>query len=98
MKRFISLILAFVMVLTAALTVSGADALPFTDVKAKDWFYESVSGAYSRGLMNGVSDTEFAPKNPMTRAMFVTLLANIAGETDIEKADSAFTDVKKSAW
>ena len=37
----------------------SAAALPYTDVKSTDWFYESVLYAYENGLMNGKSFTPF---------------------------------------
>lgn len=52
-----------------------ADAQIFGDVTASDWFYDSVMFVYENGLYNGVSDTEFAPNSPMTRAMLWTVLA-----------------------
>ena len=57
--------------------------LPFVDVSANAWYYESVKAAYEAGLMNGVTDTEFAPNKPLTRAMIWTILARASGiETD----------------
>ncbi len=39
-------------------------ALPFVDVSVNAWYYETVKAAYEAGLMNGVTDTEFAPNAP----------------------------------
>ena len=54
-------------------------ALPFVDVSVNAWYYESVKAAYDAGLMNGVTDTEFAPNAPLTRAMIWTILARASG-------------------
>ncbi len=54
-------------------------ALPFVDVSANAWYYETVKAAYEAGLMNGVTDTEFAPNAPLTRAMIWTILARASG-------------------
>ncbi|MCQ2405700.1 MAG: S-layer homology domain-containing protein [Oscillospiraceae bacterium] len=51
----------------------------FIDVHEDDWFAASVDYALGKGLMNGVSDTEFAPNACMTRAMLMTVLARMAG-------------------
>ncbi len=51
----------------------------FIDVHEDDWFAASVDYAFGKGLMNGVSDTEFAPNTCMTRAMLMTVLARMAG-------------------
>ena len=44
------------------------------DVTEKDWFYDAVNYASAHGLMDGVSNKLFAPIEPMTRAMLVTVL------------------------
>lgn len=54
-------------------------ALPFVDVSVNAWYYESVKAAYDAGLMNGVTDTEFAPNATLTRAMIWTILARASG-------------------
>ncbi len=54
-------------------------ALPFVDVSVNAWYYESVKAAYEAGLMNGVTDTEFAPNATLTRAMIWTILARASG-------------------
>ncbi len=47
---------------------------PFSDVKKDDWFYDYVAYAAGSGLFNGVSESEFGPDAPLTRAMLVTVL------------------------
>ncbi len=53
----------------------------FTDVNTGDWFYEYVQYVVANGLMEGVSDTEFAPNATMSRAMVWTIMARIDGQT-----------------
>ena len=43
----------------------GADV--FADVPRDQWYYKYVGWAYSAGLVNGISETEFAPDRPITR-------------------------------
>lgn len=69
---------------------------PFTDVSRKDWYYESVKYAYDYGLMNGVSDDQFAPQTTMSRAMIVTVLYRMEGEP--YTSSSAFLDVPSGTW
>ena len=69
----------------------------FKDVKETDWFYENVMYAAENGLMNGVSDDEFAPNDTLTRAMLVTVLYRNAGEPDINNSRS-FSDIDTSAY
>ncbi|MDE7219342.1 MAG: S-layer homology domain-containing protein, partial [Oscillospiraceae bacterium] len=70
--------------------------LPFVDVLPSDWFYEAVLYVYNRGLMNGVSDTEFDPYGTLNRAMVVTILYRLEGEP--ETALSSFKDVEEGKW
>ena len=70
---------------------------PFKDVKETDWFYEAVYYCYDQGWFKGVSDTEFDPKAPMTRAMVVTVLWRLAGMPDVS-ADAPFSDVEGGKW
>ena len=35
--------------------------MPFTDVQPSDWFYEDVQLVFDMGLMEGTSETDFAP-------------------------------------
>lgn len=51
-----------------------ARVLPFTDVTENAWSYKDIAYVYEKGLMNGVSETLFAPKRTTSRAMIVTIL------------------------
>jgi hypothetical protein len=50
----------------------------------------------SEGLFNGVSETDFAPNAPMTRAMFATVLVRYAKGTAAGSA--SFGDVPAGQW
>lgn len=70
-------------------------ALPFVDVSVNAWYYESVKAAYDAGLMNGVTDTEFAPNATLTRAMIWTILARASG---VETEGGATWYAKAQEW
>lgn len=70
-------------------------ALPFVDVSVNAWYYESVKAAYEAGLMNGVTDTEFAPNATLTRAMIWTILARASG---VETEGGATWYAKAQEW
>lgn len=72
--------------------------LPFKDVASTDWFAGSVKYVYENKLMLGVSDTGFAPKETMTRAMFATVLYRMAGSPAVDGLSVSFKDVKESSW
>ena len=69
----------------------------FSDVTEDDWFYENVKFVVENKLMNGVSETEFAPNATLTRAMLVTVLYRNAGEPAVNKS-IPFEDVDMGAW
>ena len=67
---------------------------PFVDVSKTDWFYNDVKYVWQHDIMNGVSDTKFAPETSMTRAMFVTVLYRLDGSPDVTgMATPPFTDI-----
>lgn len=72
-------------------------ALPFTDVKSGNWFYDAVKYAYEQGLMTGTSATTFAPNETMNRAMIVTVLYRLEKSPAVTGA-SKFTDVPAGQW
>ncbi len=53
-------------IITRALDLEGGENV-FEDVNENDWFYKYVVSAYASGIINGVSKTEFAPQNLITR-------------------------------
>lgn len=71
--------------------------LKFKDVSKTDWFYDSVCYVFDKGLMNGMSETEFAPNSEFTRAMFVTILYRLQNEPTTN-ATNPFKDVKSGSY
>ena len=80
---------------TAAPTASGSSW--FTDVPADAWYYSFVKAAFDKGLMNGISETEFAPDGDLTSAMFTTIIYRMAGSPETD-AVNAFTDVPSGSY
>ena len=64
----------------------------FTDVNTGRWYHEGVDFVVANGLMNGVSETKFAPNATITRGMIVTVLYRAAGEPAVS-GEVSFTDV-----
>lgn len=54
---------------------SGADKLPFTDVSSNSWYYSSVRSAWEKGLIDGVTASEFRPDATLTVAQAIKLAA-----------------------
>lgn len=70
----------------------------FDDVNPKGWYSDAISFVTYYGLFNGVSDTEFAPEDTMTRGMFVTVLSRLAGIPVDNKVTTEFVDVPKGKY
>jgi len=77
-KRILSFLITVSLLLSSVVLVSGANALPFTDVKEGDYYYDAIRWAYSNGGVNGVSETKYAPNTTVTREQFVTILYRYA--------------------
>lgn len=68
----------------------------FGDVPQNIWFASGVQFAAEQGLFTGVSANEFAPYDPMTRAMLVTVLHRLDGAD--ASGTNSFTDVLNGKW
>ncbi len=77
--------------------VENDTSLPFTDVSSDKWYYNAVKWASTKGLLTGTSDTTFAPNDPMTRGMLVTVLYRMEGRPSIS-ATIKFADVISSKY
>lgn len=91
-------IITVIIALLLSCTVSAKGK--FTDVKDGKWYYDEVMRAYDEGIMVGVSDSEFAPDDTVTREMFVTALSRIAMARveEYHETRSVFSDVKTDKW
>ncbi|MBR6513922.1 MAG: leucine-rich repeat protein [Clostridia bacterium] len=75
----------------------------FDDVKPSHWYSKAVCWAYSNGYVSGMSDTRFAPNEPITREQFARILyvyAESWGFNVDKRADlSVYDDCSKvSSW
>ena len=52
--------------------------LPFTDVESGTWYTDAVLWAAQNGIVNGVSETEFAPGEDITREQLAAILYRYA--------------------
>ena len=81
----------------ARAVAGNSTGIPFKDVPPYKWFYGSVKWAYEKGLLTGISDTEFAPNEPMTRGMIVTVLYRMEERPEVN-GDAVFADVNLSKY
>ena len=75
----------------------------FADVPDGEWYTDAVNWAAANGIVNGISDTEFAPNDNVTREQMAAIFYRYAQHKEYDtknKADlSGFADSKEiSEW
>ncbi len=70
---------------------------PFTDVTEKDYYYNAVLWAYSKGITTGTTATTFSPTEDCERCEVVTFLYRYNDKPAAE-AKLPFTDVAENAY
>ena len=63
--------------------------LPFTDVENGTWYTDAVAWAAENGIVNGTTDTTFAPGDDITREQLVTVLYRYAESKGYDVSASA---------
>ncbi len=82
--------------LEGAPSVKGLSC-PFTDVDGS-WYTDAVIWAYNAGVVAGVSATQFAPNEALTREQMVTMLFGYAGrEETLSGSDGALAAYQDQA-
>lgn len=69
----------------------------FTDIKGH-WAEKYILSATQKGLFAGISKDKFAPNDPITRGMLVSVLARLEGQDKEQTAANPFKDVKAGEW
>ena len=95
------------MIVTVLWRVAGmpetAEAARFEDVKPESWYGAAVAWAAEAGVVDGVSDTLFAPEDDLTREQITAMLCRfhrlVCGGTAEDGSYAAFPDADEvSAW
>ena len=69
----------------------------FTDLNTNRWYHVYTDYVIARGLMNGMSSTQFAPEANLTRGQLVTTLYRLAGEPEVTEP-ATFADVAEGRY
>ena len=69
----------------------------FTDLNTNRWHHVYTDYVIARGLMNGMSSTQFAPEANLTRGQLVTTLYRLAGEPEVTEP-ATFADVAEGRY
>ena len=74
--------------------------VPFDDVKENAWYTKGVAFCNNFGYMSGTGGSSFSPNTILTRAMFCTILAKIAGvdASSYSEVQTRFADVPTGKW
>ncbi len=70
----------------------------YTDVPKGHPAYDAIMNLSNDGIINGVSNDQFAPDVTINRAMLVTVLYRIAGMPEPQNYNMPFKDVKDTDW
>lgn len=70
----------------------------FSDIGSVSWARDAINGLADAGIINGKTDTEFAPNDNVTRAEFAKILMGVFGLTSDAFTTSSFGDVPTDAW
>jgi len=71
--------------------------LTFSDVPEDSWYYDAVCAMKDTGLMNGISEKDFAPEAQVSRAMAATMLHRMAQSPE-PKTTLSFEDVAGDSY
>ncbi len=81
--------------LTQTIQITMANA--HQDIPAGHWAYDAVEYCYAKGIVSGVSDTQFGGVYPISRANFIVMLYNAMGKPAVS-APCTFHDVPADAY
>lgn len=84
-KRHLPMIAVLLVMALAAFpaAVYAGEGLPFADVR-EGWSYDAIEYVFENGYMQGNSEGMFCPKEPLTRAMAVTVLYRLDSAPEVE--------------
>ncbi|WEK54490.1 MAG: pullulanase [Candidatus Cohnella colombiensis] len=68
----------------------------FADVKQGHWASAAIQTLAAKHILNGISDTQYAPQNNVTRAEFAAMLVRALNVKP--EGSTSFTDVNASKW
>ncbi|MGG4403720.1 S-layer homology domain-containing protein, partial [Paenibacillus amylolyticus] len=80
----------------------SVNSVSYKDVSATHWATSEIQKAQSAGIMNGMSNTQFAPEGSITRAQMATIAyrwtQQQASATTVNGPAVSFTDVSADLW
>lgn len=71
--------------------------MPFVDVNKNDWYYNSVLFVYREKIIQGANETQFKPKDKLTRGQLATILWRMENSPKVTTSKN-FPDIKKGDY
>ena len=87
----------FVKMIVTAFDIDGNAQISFSDVTPDAWYAPFVAKAYSKGIISGVSQTEFAPESNITRQDAALIIYRIVKNRIADGEAADFSDGHKIA-
>ncbi|HZL83645.1 MAG TPA: S-layer homology domain-containing protein, partial [Candidatus Deferrimicrobium sp.] len=98
MRRFLSIVVAVVMLVAVCSPVLTANAAGFKDVAASYWAFDEITALASKKVVAGYADGTFKPEGKVTREEFAKMIVVAKGLALVKPAKASFTDVAASRW
>ena len=110
MKKYISVILALLMISVSAMSVgaleyggewnghTSASGKNFSDVPETHWAKDNIARTVSKGWFDGYPDGTFHPDASISRAEAMTVFVNFLGLQLKNVDESSYYDVKTTDW
>ena len=98
MRRFLSVVLAVVLLLAVGSPVLTARAAGFKDVAASYWAYDQITALAAKKVIAGYADGTFKPEGKVTREEFAKMIVVAKGLALVTPATPTFSDVPATRW
>ena len=97
---YLSVVIAvFLSMNVSPITGSSAGSSKFKDITSHySWAQEAIDDLCNRGVINGMSETTFAPSDPVTKEQFAKMVVLALDIDLVEGESSAYKDVDNSRW
>ncbi|MCX6085455.1 MAG: S-layer homology domain-containing protein, partial [Caldiserica bacterium] len=98
MRRFLSIVLAVVLVLAVCSPALTARAAGFKDVAASYWAFDEITALAAKKVIAGYADGTFKPEGKVTREEFAKMIVVAKGLAEVKPAKATFSDVPATRW
>ena len=97
LKRYLSVFVSVVMIMSTIVTANAATSQTFTDVPATHWAYSFIEQAAADGIVAGVGNGKFNPGGTVSNAEFGAMAARLLLE-DLVEVNTESYNSRNEAW